>query len=200
MPKFIGIKRLWYCDPLKAKPTQDTISAVLNGEDTALLVNLSEVKNVHQDTWGYQQGDPSVTDYKNELTGQTYFRDKEDAGDKTINFTMGEYDYQHKADLQGGEVIKENKTISGETVEVVVGWKAPTTLKIVEKAIIGLTKTNTFVVFTNASLVAKGDQQQKAIGLGIVATAQENPNTYTENNKSVQISDEYWFDNGVEEA
>ena len=165
MPKFIGIKKLWYCAPLTTEPTQATMST--------LVASATEIKNIHQDTWGYQQGDPNVTDYKNELTGKSYYRDKQDEGDKTINFTMGEYDYATKAALQGGE------TVTG-------GWKAPTELKFVNKCIIALTKTNTYIVFTNASLVGKGDQQQKAVGLGVTATAMENETT--------GISDEYWFD------
>ena len=172
MPKFIGIKKLWYTDPLSAAPTQSGIATLIQGA--------TEVKNVHQDTWGYNQGDPEVTDYINELTGKTYYRDKQDEGEKTINFTMGEYDYQTKADLQGGEVISEGSKPAP------VGWKAPTTPSFVNKAIIALTKTNSYIIFTNASIVGRGDQQQKAIGLGVTAVAMES--------ETDGISDEYWFD------
>ena len=167
MPKFIGIKKLWYRAPLETEPTQATVAGLTTGS------GVKEIKNIHQDTWGYQQGDPDVTDYKNELTGKSYYRDKMDEGEKTINFTMGEYDYETKADLQGGA------TVTG-------GWKAPTEQKFVNKCIIALTKTNTYIVFTNASIVGKGDQQQKAVGLGVVATAMES--------EVDGISDEYWFD------
>lgn len=170
MPKFIGIKKLWYLDPLSAEPTQSGLSALVAGA--------TEVKNVHQDTWGYQQGDPTVTDYINELTGKSYYRDKVDEGQKTIQFTMGEYDFQTKADLQGGSVITESSKA--------VGWKSPTSPTLVNKAVIALTKTNSYVVFTNAAIVGRGDQQQKAIGLGVTAVAMES--------ETVGISDEYWFD------
>ena len=169
MPKFIGIKKLWYSDPANTEPSQAAIAQ--------LIASATEVKNVHQDTWGYSQDDPEVTDYINELTGKPYYRDKQDEGNKTINFTMGEYDYATKKDLQGGSVITEGS--------VAVGWKAPTTPEFVYKTIIALTKTGTYIVFTNAAIVGKGDQQQKAIGLGVTAVAMEC--------ETDGISDEYWF-------
>ena len=171
MPKFIGIKKLWYADPLTTEPTQGSIAQ--------LIATATEVKNVHQDTWGYSQDDPDVTDYINELTGKPYYRDKVDEGNKTINFTMGEYDYATKKDLQGGTVIMDG------TPSTAVGWKAPTTPEFVYKTIIALTKTGTYIVFTNASIVGKGDQQQKAVGLGVTAVAMES--------ETDGISDEYWF-------
>ena len=171
MPKFIGIKQLWYAEPLTTAPTQ----AGLN----ALVESATEIKNVHQDTWGYSQDDPTVTDYINELTGKPYYRDAENQGNKTINFTMGEYDYATKAALQGGSTITEGAGV--------VGWKAPDTPQLVQKAIIALTKTGTYIVFTNAGIIGKGDQQQKAVGLGVAAVAMENTN-------GSGIADEYWFD------
>ena len=63
MPKFIGIKQLWYTDPLTAAPTQSGM---------ATLVSIAtEILNIHQDTWGYSQDDPDVTDYINEPAAPT---------------------------------------------------------------------------------------------------------------------------------
>lgn len=164
MPKFIGIKQLWYTDPLTAAPTQSGMAT--------LVSSATEIQNIHQDTWGYSQDVPDVTDYINELTGRPYYRDKVSDGNKVINFTMGEYDYATKAALQGGS-------------EVTGGWKSPTTPAFINKCIIALTKTNTYIVFTNASIIGKGDQQQKAVGLGVTAVAMENA--------TAGVSDEYWF-------
>lgn len=174
MSKFIGIKKLWYGAPINATSAENLTQAGV----ATLIAASTEIKNVHQDTWGYQQGDPNVTDYINELTGKTYYRDKVDEGEKTINFTMGEYDFSTKKALQGGTVIEESGTA--------VGWKAPINPELINKSIIALTKTNSYIIFTNASIVGKGDQQQKAVGLGVVATAQES--------EVDGISDEYWFD------
>lgn len=176
MPKFIGIKQLWYTDPLASAPTQAGLSALISGA--------TEVLNVHQDTWGYAQDDPSVTDYINELTGKPYYRDAENQGNKTINFTMGEYDYATKANLQGGTTISEG------TPSKVVGWKAPASPQIIYKAVIALTKTGTYIIFSNAAIIGKGDQQQKAVGLGVTAVAMENTNGTAQ----APIADEYWFD------
>lgn len=173
MPKFIGIKQLWYGPVMTTAPANAAALKTLAEGNT-----FKEVKNVHQDTWGYNQDDPSVDDYINELSGNPYYRDMTDAGRKTINFTMGEYEFQTKADLQGGTVI----TGTGDTA---IGWAAPETPEIIEKAIIAKTKTGGWVCFTNASIIGKGDQQQKAIGLGVTAVAQDNTN--------VGVSDEYFF-------
>ena len=172
MPKFIGIKQLWYGDVISVT-TNLTQAGV-----ASLIAASTEVKNIHQDTWGYQEGDPSTTEYKNELTGLTYFTDKTELGQKTIQFTMGEYDYATKAALYGGEVIEESNTP--------VGWKSTGAVELIHKSIIALTKTGTYIIFTNANIVAKNDQQQKAIGLGVTAIAEENPAT--------GVEDEYWFD------
>lgn len=174
MAKFIGIKQLWYTDPLSTAPTQATLSTLVSGA--------TEIKNVHQDTWGYSQDDPDVQDYINELTGKPYYRDAQNQGNKTIDFTMGEYDYATKALLQGGATITESSKV--------VGWKAPDNPLLVQKAIIALTKTGTYIIFTNAGIVAKGDQQLKAVGLGVTAVAMENTNGTAQ----APISDEYWFD------
>lgn len=137
-----------------------------------------EVKNSHQDTWGYTQDDPSVTNYINELTGKTYYRDVTDEGAKTIAFTMGEYAYEDKAALQGGTVIQEGSKS--------VGWKAPSNPELVYKGVVAQTKTGNYVVFTNAGIVGKSSMAEKNIGLGVSAVAMGNPTD--------GVSDEYWFD------
>lgn len=167
---FIGIKRLWYANPLETAPEQSTIAT--------LISSATEVENVHQGTWGYSQDDPTVTEYINQLTGKAYYRDKESDGAKTISFTIGEYDYEDKAALQGGEVVS-----AGETV---VGWKSSGNLENIEKAIIAETKSGRYVIFSNAAIVGKVDTQESALGLGITAVAIENPND--------GVEAEYWFD------
>ena len=154
MPKFIGIKRLWYGDVLDAIPTQSSVAT--------LISNSTEILNVHQDTWGYTQDDPTVTDYINELTGTPYFRDAEEQGAKTISFTMGEYDYLTKAALQGGDAVTSAGAVTTNPATA-VGWKAPEEAVTVNKSIIALTRTGTYIIFSNASIIGKGDQQQKAV-------------------------------------
>ena len=168
--QFIGIKKLWYTDPLTVAPTPDSLAA--------LVASAKEVENVHEGTWGYSQDDPSVDEYINELTGKPYYRDKSSDGAKNITFTIGEYEYEDKAALQGGEVIKAGGSA--------IGWKSSGALKNIEKAIIAMTKTGRYVIFSNAAIVAKTDVQEKNLGLGVSATALENPNS--------SVEAEYWFD------
>jgi len=162
---FIGIKRLWY-GPVLVDDIANVaaINALIQGG------NFTEIKNVHQGTWGYSHDDPQVTEYVNELNGQPYYRDKESLGARTINFTLGVYDFQQKADLQGGSVITEG---DGQNKKE-IGWKSSGALENVNKCIIAQTKTGNWIVFSNASIVAKGDQQDKNIGLGITAVCMEN--------------------------
>ena len=65
---FIGIKRLWYGPELTAAQA----GTLIDGASVKTLVTtqangFTEIKNVHDGTWGYSQDDPSVTDYINEL-------------------------------------------------------------------------------------------------------------------------------------
>lgn len=171
--KFIGIKQIWYGDPIKAEVTKENFKQ--------WLVSATEVKNSHQDTWGYSHDDPEVVEYKNELTGKTYYREVKSSGAKTINFTLGEYEVADKVALQGGEALSSS-----------LGWKAPTEPVEIHKAVVAKTKTGNYIVFTNASIVAKGNFVEKNIGLGVSAVAMENPTS--------GVSDEYQLDGSVVDA
>ena len=70
---FIGIKKIWYGDVFAAAVTASTLKTWLG--------SATEVKNSHQDTWGYTEDDPAFTDYINELTGGIYFGDSGRDGD-----------------------------------------------------------------------------------------------------------------------
>lgn len=169
MNTFIALQKLWYGDVLTTAPTY--------GDMDNLIKNMTEVKNVHGDTWGYEESDPESTDYLNALTGQNYYVDKTKNGIPTIKFTMGEYEYQQKADLQGGEVIKETTTP--------VGWERPTKLENIYKCVVALSKTGVYIIFPKAQIIAKGDAQDKNIGLGVTANCVE-PDVDT-------IKPEYWI-------
>lgn len=173
--QFIGIKRIWYADVITEAVTATSIKA--------LITAATEVKNSHQDTWGYEETDPEKSEYTNELTGQVYYIDITKGSVPAISFTMGEYSYLDKAELQGGEAI----TAAGAkatTEETAVGWKKPSTPAIIEKAIIAQTKTGNYVVLTRASIIGKGSFVEKNIGLGVTAAALENG----------AIGSEFWFD------
>ena len=54
-----------------------------------------------------------------------------------------------------------------------VGWSSSQELANINKCIVAQTKTGNYIVFSNAAIVAKGDQQDKNITLGISAVAME---------------------------
>ena len=170
MKPFIGIKKIWYGEPLSVAPTAAGMGA--------LLKTLTEVNNSHEGTWSYTQDDPSVTDYINELTGNPYYRDATNGGNKTIAFTMGVYEFADRVALQGGEELEEDG--------VKVGWKSSSAPQLVYKCIVAETKTGNYIVFTNAGVVAKTNAAEKNLGLGVTAVAMDNAD--------MTISDEYLFD------
>ena len=149
---YIGSKRLWYGAPLTAKPTKETIATANAG--------LTEVTNVHNDTWGYDESDATIQEYVNQLTGNTYFKDVEKQGVPTITFTMGDYEFSDKKELQGGESDADS-------------WSRPNTPGIIEKCVVALTKTGSLIVFPKAAIVGKGSMAEKNIGLSVSATPVE---------------------------
>lgn len=154
---FIGISKIWYGDVIDEALTAAALKTWLSTAE--------EVENSHQDTWTYTEDDPTYTDYINELTGKIYYRDVTQKGAKTIAFTMGEWSFDDKVELQGGEKVGTDD-----------GWASSDTPGIVNKAIVGKTKTGNYIVFTNAAVIAKGNQVEKNIGLGVTAVAMSNPN------------------------
>lgn len=161
---YIGIKRIWYSDPVTTAMTAAALAMWLK--------TATEVTNSHDGTWGYSQDDPDVTDYTNELNGQPYYRDKTSQGARTITFTMGVYSYKNKADLQGGYMVDATGAVVEEESKA-KGWKSSETLENINKTVVCQTKTGNYVVFSNASIVGKVDQQEKALGLGVTAVCME---------------------------
>ncbi len=176
--RFIGIQRLWYGPHPDGSQPIGTDVTVINkwlAADTTV-----EVKNSHQDTFTYEQEDPSVTDYINELTGRPYYRDTTEAGNKTISWTMGEYGFADRVRLIGGTACDSNgkeydaDTIGNASESDLVSWVSPEGMPpLVEMTVAARTKTGNLIVFPNAGIVAKTDTQEKALGLGITATAQD---------------------------
>lgn len=165
----IDIKKLWYCDP-------SAIDADLTGAALAALIaaaTTDEVKNVHQDTWTFEEGEPSQESYKNQLTGSVYRVGSKDMGEVTVNFTIGRYDYATKAALLGG-------TATGTT------WKRARGIVDIKKCIIALTEDDQYVVLPYANIMAREASTDGAIGLAVVGTMLEPENE--------AVMPEYWFD------
>lgn len=159
----VGIKKLYYADPVSSvtKPyvDGDATSGLSAVETKALIATATEVENVHQDTWQYEEADASVTNYKNQLNKKVYYS-VADPGDVQISFTIGAWSYNTKADLQGG-------TASATS------WSRPSSVVNIRKSIIALTETGQYIVFTNAAIVARGTSADGGIKLAVAATAME---------------------------
>ena len=88
------------------------------------------------------------------MTGE-YYRESSEPGEVKINFTIGEYDYKTKEDLQGGKATEKN-------------WERGKH-KPIYKCIIGKTKDGVYVVFPKAAINGRGANTDKAIGLAVSA-------------------------------
>jgi len=164
-----NIKKLWYGDTsmITAKVTGATLATT--------LPQLTEVKNVHQDTWTLEESEASKTPSKNQLTGLTYRSDKE-MGDVAMNFTLGEYDYQTKADLMGGTATETS-------------WERASGKLTIEKTLVGLTEDDQYIVIPRADISAREATTDKAVGIPVVGTELE-PIV-------AGVAPEYWFDASV---
>ena len=154
----VEIDELYYAEPIAT--VTDKTAGLSGAEIAAILKNAAtkKVKNVHGDTFQYEESEASVTRYKNALTGNVY-RESSEPGETKINFTIGEYDYETKADLQGGKGAADS-------------WERGKH-KMIHKCIIGKTKDGVYVVFPKASINARGANTDKAIGLAVSATPLE---------------------------
>lgn len=167
----VGIKKLWYGNPLTASDATslyaDKIETLLNS------VSFKEVNNVHGSSWVYEEAEPSTTDYTNQLTGKTYYRDSV-PGATQINFSIGQYDYETKKDLQGGDADGNS-------------WSRDDSNELIYKSIIAQTKDNTYIAFANAAITARGGMvEDKVLGLLMTAVAMESG--------IAGVPSEKWFD------
>jgi hypothetical protein len=169
---FIGIKRIWYGTPITA--IADADDGLTSAEVLAKIaeVTTKEVKNVHQDTWGYEEADPTILELKNMLSRGPYYRDAEEMGVPTISFTLGEYEYETKAAFQGGKFTADT-------------WERPFIPDLVEMCIIAMARTGELIVYPRASVIGKGNYVDTNIGVGVTAVPLE---TGVEG-----LSSEKWF-------
>ena len=92
----VDIKKLWYANIELV--TGPLTPAMLK----TILESATEVTNVHQDTWSIEEAEASQDSFVNQLTGQIYRMGAKTMGAVTYNWTIGQYDFQSKADLLGG--------------------------------------------------------------------------------------------------
>ena len=160
----IGIKRIFYGEPLTSIITPyvngDASTGLSADELKTWLATAKEVSNVHQDTWGYERTEPTITKYKNQLTKKVYRQSVDDAGEATISFSVGKYDFQTKADLEGGGATDGK-------------YSAPVGFEELVKMVVGLTEDDVYIVFPKANMVTNGTTTDDAIALAVAATPME---------------------------
>lgn len=161
----IKIKDLRYNEVLNTAPDLSGVAALFKAA--------TKIDNSHQGTFAYEEEEPTINSYKNDLTGKVYRSDVE-PGDKRINFVIGQYDFETKAALQGGKSDETGKSYtSGDSAE----------LKY--KSFFALTQDNVLIVFPKANIIARNSSTDNAIGLAVSAVPEE---------VSGVTKDEYWFD------
>jgi hypothetical protein len=169
--QFIGLSQLWYGEVIATAPlTGAALAAYLQAAAT------KEVTNVHDDTWGYEESDPEVTEYINQLSGLPYYRDKVSQAAPSVAFTLGEYQFADLAALIGGTATDTS-------------WARPDSVDFIEKGVVAKTKTGNYIVFPRANIIAKGNYVERNLGLGVTAFALE---TGVEG-----LASQYMFDGSV---
>ena len=163
----IDIKKLWYCE------TTDITATVTGATLKTLLSTAKEVTNIHQDTWQVEEAEPSQDSYRNQLTGSIYRQGRKTMGDVTVTFTIGQYDFDLKAELMGG------KATDGV-------WERGRGPVYIHKGIIALTTDDVYIVYPYCNISVREAATDGALGLSVTATVME-PKTET-------ISTEYWVD------
>ena len=161
----IGIKQILHGEVLGAAPTYASL-------ETA-FTTFKEVQNVHQGTYEYSEEDGTLTEYKDELTGQTY-RSTFEAGSQSVNFVIGAYDYETKKEMMGGQVLETDK-----------GWSRGNAGEQRYKCFVFLTNDDQAIIFPKANLIGRGASTDGAVGLSITVTPLK---------VSTEIASEYWFD------
>ena len=172
----IGIQKLYY----GAVITEAT-NLTKSGIET-LKGSMTEITNVHQDTWSLEEGEPSQDSYKNQLTKAVYRMGTKQMGDITIKFSVGQYDFATKAALLGGSVTEE--TSGGTTVTT--GWRRAKGVTDVKKSFLAITEDNVAIVFPKCNVLASEANTDGAISVNMSATVLEP--------EQEGVYSEYWFD------
>lgn len=168
----VGIKKLWHFAPadVTGKLTGTAVKALIDKTTT------KQVKNIHQDTWTLEESEPSQDSYRNQLTGSVYRMGTKTMGDLTINFTIGQYDYEQKAEFLGGTATATS-------------WERPRGITEIQRGFVALTEDGQYVVLPLCNVSGREANTDGAIGLGITATMMEPENE--------AVSPEYWFDSSA---
>lgn len=157
MKTVVSIKKLWYANVINK--VGDPQVGLTGAEVKTLLATAKTIENVHGDTWAYEEAEASVTDYLNQLNGKVFYRDSV-AGAVSMAFSIGQYAYETKADLQGGKATETT-------------WERPETQELIYKCMIAQTKDGTYIVFPKAAVAARGGMVEKIAGLLVSAVAMD---------------------------
>lgn len=173
----IGVKKIFYGPALSAVAVPyvdgDDATGLSPAELKAFLAaaTTKQVENVHEDNWNYEKSLASKTWYKNKLSGRKYRGSTDDPGDSIITFTMGKYNFETKAEFEGG-AASANK------------WSAAAVFANKVMTLVALTEDDVYIVYTKADIVAGGVTTDDAIGESVQATAME---------PDIQIESEAWI-------
>lgn len=149
----IGVSHMWVGAPFDAAITSKANLVTAVGK-------LEAITNIHEGTYAPEQDDDDETEYKDELTGETYATDVTSYGAERISFKIGQYDLETYA-----------KFIGGKTIDSGDGWQSDTKTLKQNLAIVVMTNEGNIIAFSNASVKAKNSIEEKANMIEVKATA-----------------------------
>lgn len=165
----VSIKKLLVAETsaVKADLTKESIEELISSG--------KEIRNVHQDTWSFEEAEGTSTPYKNELNSKVY-RITRDKGDVTMNFTLGEYSLENMKEFKGGSV-------TGGV------YKRGDEVEQIHKCLLAQTKDGIWIILPKAEISARSAYTDGAVGQAVVGTALE-PDVEG-------VGTEYWYDPSV---
>lgn len=161
----IGIKKLYYGQLLASVASayvEGTAGTGLSAAELKAFLaagTTKQITNIHGDLWNYEEPIPTITEYKNKLSGKTYRADKSKNPAKFV-FSVGKSDFVTKAALQGG-TANDTK------------WSAPSSVASIEKTMVALTEDDVYIVMPRASIVGGGKTTDNAVAIALEASAYE---------------------------
>lgn len=158
---------------------------------SGLPVTWTAIDVVHEDSFQYVTPEQSADPYKNEITGKPYFHDVTESGDLSFEFSVGKYDLELKAKMQGGTYTP---AVAAATTPEVVAAAEAKWVPAVDKTPIYLafkatTVDNVKIIFPKAMVLSNTKANKKAQGMAVKAVAE------TPDDSSLSI--EQWGDGNL---
>lgn len=124
----------------------------------------TDIDVIVDESFEYVMPEESVDPYINAIDGQAYHIDTSTTGELAINFSIGQYDLELKAKLQGG-------TYTAAAVGAEATWVPATTKTPIYKAFKAVTQDGVSIIFPQARVITGVTKNKSQLALSLKAIA-----------------------------